>query len=59
MVDPCFTTTLSVLPGSIENFVGFAGYVVKSLATYTLSDSVSLAKTLLTDPGDFCGPKAF
>ncbi len=30
MVDPCLTTSIAPHPATIENFVAFAGYTVKS-----------------------------
>ena len=57
IIDPCFLTSVSTAPTSIENFVAFAGYNITSLVKYTFNDSVSLVRTLTTDSKDFCGEK--
>lgn len=45
------------MPGSVENFITFAGYNTTSLLKYTFNDTESFARTLTTDSGDFCGEK--
>jgi hypothetical protein len=45
------------VPGSVENFVAFAGYNTTSLVKYTYNDTQSFALTINTDSTDFCGEK--
>lgn len=41
VLDPCLLTTITILPGSVENLVAFAGYNVSSLVKYTFNDTQS------------------
>jgi hypothetical protein len=45
------------VPTAIENLAAFAGYSAQSISNYTFDDTASIARTLSTDTGDFCGEK--
>ncbi len=57
MIDLCTSTSISIVPASIEKLVAFAGFTVSSKVKYTFNDTVSKAKTQTTDSNDFCGEK--
>jgi hypothetical protein len=50
-------TAITSVPGSVENFVAFAGYNITSLIKYTYNDTLSVTRTTNTDSADFCGEK--
>ena len=56
-LDPCLLTAITIVPGSVENFIAFAGYSVMSLVKYTYDDTQSFARTINSDSVDFCGEK--
>jgi hypothetical protein len=57
VIDSCISTSLSIVPASIENLAAFAGYTVSSKVKYAFNDTVSTINTLTTDRKDFCGEK--
>jgi hypothetical protein len=56
-LNPCLHTAITSVPGSVENFVAFAGFNITSLIKYTYNDTLSITRTTNTDSADFCGEK--